>query len=48
VFNINIFFFFISTKNIEFKVGAHKVPSPSTDLFFHTLTGFEFFIINFT
>jgi len=44
VFNIKIFFPFISTKNIEFKVGTHKVPSPSKELFFHTQIGFEFLI----
>ena len=41
---INIFFFFISTKNIEFNFGTHKVPSPNNNLFFHTHFTFEFFI----
>jgi len=44
IFKINIFFFFISTNNIEFNFGTHSVPSPSNALVFHMHFGFEFFI----
>ena len=47
VFKNNIFFFLISTKNIEFKNCTHRVPSPRNDLSFHIHVGFELLIDKF-
>ena len=46
VFNIKIFFFFISTKKIELSDFTQTVPSPNKDFNFQTHSGFEVIIFN--